>query len=106
MLAAFKKLGVWMSLQALWLLAEGQPGQWLNGLALFFAMTGAWLLLATRMREQRAWARLLAGSELNELATEAYGFDAPTLRLNRFFYRFGYVCLVTALLLSWLSTLL
>ena len=93
-----------MSLQALWLLAEGQSGQWLNGLALFFVLAGAWLLLATRMREQRAQARLLAGSELNELADEACAFDEPTMRLNQFFYRFGYACLATALLLSWLST--
>lgn len=93
-----------MSLQALWLLIEAQPGQWLNGLALFFALAGAWLLLATRMREQSAQARLLAGNELNELAEQAYAFDEPTLRLNRFFYRFGHACLASALLLSWLST--
>ena len=93
-----------MSLQTLWLLIEGQPGKWLNGLALFFALAGAWLLLATRMREQHASARLLAGSELNGLAEEAYASDEPTLRLNQFFYRFGYACLVSALLLSWFST--
>lgn len=92
-----------MSLQALWLLIEGQPGHWLNGLALFFVLAGAWLLLATRMRAQ---ARVLAGNELNELANEAYACDEPTLRLNQFFYRFGYACLGVALLLSWLSTLL
>lgn len=93
-----------MSLQALWLLIEAQPGQWLNGLALFFALAGAWLLLATRMREQRALARLLAGNQLNELAEQGYAVDEPTLRLNRFFYRFGHACLASALLLSWLST--
>ena len=57
-----------MSLQALWLLVDGQPGQWLNGLALFFAMTGAWLVLATRLREQRALERILAGNALSEVA--------------------------------------
>jgi len=93
-----------MSLQALWVLIEGQPGQWLNGLALFFALAGAWLLLATRMREQHAIARLLAGNQLNEVADEDYAFDEPTLRLNQFFYRFGHACLVSALLLSWFST--
>ncbi|MDR7025883.1 hypothetical protein SAMN05216370_3673 [Pseudomonas peli] len=93
-----------MSLQALWLLIEGQPGQWLNGLALFFALAGAWLLLATRLREQRAQARVLAGNELNELAEQAYACDEPTWRLNQFFVRFGSVCLGCALLLSWLST--
>lgn len=93
-----------MSVQALWSLFLAHPGQLLNGLALFFAMAGAWLLLATRMREQRAVARLLASSEMNELAESAYVMDEPTLRLNRFFYRFGYSCLVVALSVSWAST--
>lgn len=93
-----------MSLQALWWLIEGQPGHWLNGLALFFALAGAWLLLATRLREQLAQARLLAGNALNALAQQADACDEPTRRLNRFFYRFGYTCLALALLLSWLST--
>ncbi|SFI93937.1 hypothetical protein SAMN05216206_3218 [Pseudomonas guineae] len=93
-----------MSLQALWWLIESQPGQWLNGLALFFAMAGSWLLLATRLREQRALGRMLAGNVLSELAQQAYTEDEPTLRLNRFFYRFGYACQASALLLSWLST--
>lgn len=95
-----------MSLQALWLLVDGQPGQWLNGLALFFAMTGAWLVLATRLREQRALERILAGNALSEVAQQDYAADAPTQRLNQFFYRFGLACLAAALLLSWLSTLL
>lgn len=93
-----------MSVQALWSLFLAYPGQLLNGLALFFAMAGAWLLLVTRMREQRALARLLAGSEMEELAEQAYVMDEPTLRLNRFFYRFGYACLIVALTLSWAST--
>ncbi|MDX1299931.1 MAG: hypothetical protein R3260_17075 [Pseudomonas sp.] len=93
-----------MSLQALWWLVESQPGQWLNGLALFFAMAGAWLLLATRLREQRKLARFLAGNGLSDVAQQAYACDAPALRLNRFFYRFGYACQASALLLSWLST--
>ena len=90
-----------MSVQALWSLFLAHPGQLLNGLALFFAMAGAWLLLATRMREQRAVARLLASNEMDELA---YAMDEPTVRLNRFFYRFGYSCLVVALIVSWAST--
>lgn len=93
-----------MSLQTLWGLSAAQPGLWLNGLALFVALAGSWLLLATRLREQRALTRLLAGDELNELAQQAYALDQPTLRLNRFFYRFAAVCLVAALCLSWVST--
>jgi hypothetical protein len=92
-----------MSLQALWWSIEGQPGQWLNGLALFFTLAGAWLLLATRLREQHKQARSLVGSELNQLAQQACACDEPTLRLNRFFYRFGYTCQAVALLLTWLS---
>ena len=94
-----------MSLQTLWWLVESQPGQWLNGLALFFAMAGAcgccWLQVYA---SSASWARLLAGNGLNDLAPQAYAFDAPALRLNRFFYRFGYACQASALLLSWLST--
>ena len=30
--------------------------------------------------------------------------DWATLRMNRFFYRFGFACLAVALLVSWIST--
>ncbi|MFP6850115.1 MAG: hypothetical protein VCA57_15545 [Pseudomonas sp.] len=93
-----------MSLQTLWLLIDGQRALWLNGLALFVSLAGAWLLLATRLREQRAIARLLVGDELSDMAPQSYELDEPTLRMNRFFYCFGCVCLVSALLLSWVST--
>lgn len=93
-----------MSLYALWWLVEAQPGLWLNGLALFVALAGSWLLLATRLREQRALSRLLAGSGLQSLEAAGYAMDAPTQRINQFFYRFGAVCLLSALLLSWLSS--
>jgi hypothetical protein len=93
-----------MSLQLLWSLFLGHPAQWINGLALFFALAGAWLLLATRMREQRAAARLLAGNEMDEAPALDCLFDEPTLRLNRFFYRFGFVSLAVSLALSWGST--
>ncbi|HHQ2616988.1 TPA: hypothetical protein ACSPLV_005208, partial [Pseudomonas aeruginosa] len=46
-----------MSLQALWALFLAHPAQAMNGLALFFGVAGAWLLLATRARERRALAR-------------------------------------------------
>lgn len=93
-----------MSLQMLWSLFREQPGQVVNGLALFFALAGAWLLLATRLREQRAVARLLVDSEAEAMQEPACVFDEPTLRLNRFFYRFGYASLALALAVSWLST--
>jgi hypothetical protein len=90
-----------MSLQQLWLMCQSYPSQVVNGLALFLALAGGWLLLATRLREQRAQARLLLEGEL---ATLELGGDGRSERLNRFFYAFGAVSLLAALLLSWLST--
>lgn len=91
-----------MSLQMLWSLFLAYPAVLLNSLALFFGMAGAWLWLMTRLREQRGVARLLAQDGAN--AEVASAFDERTLRINRFFYRFGSVCLVAALLISWMST--
>jgi hypothetical protein len=90
-----------MSLQALWSLFLAHPAQLVNWLALFFAIAGGWLLLATRVRERRVVAHLVAASKLEG---EAAVLDEPTLRLNRFFYRFGYLCLALALAVSWVST--
>lgn len=93
-----------MSLQYFWALFSASPTQLVNGLALFFALAGSWLLLATRLREQRSGARLAAGSELAELNEETPLLDEPTQRINRFFYHFGGATLSAALLLSWFST--
>ncbi|MCY1373257.1 hypothetical protein D9M69_605190 [compost metagenome] len=59
------------------------------------------MLLATRLREQRSIARLAAESELDEPASLQ---DEAALRLNRFFYAFGYFSLAVALGISWAST--
>jgi hypothetical protein len=93
-----------MSLQALWSLFLAHPAAVLNALALFFALAGSWLLLATRLREQRAVGQLAADNELDEIEEEASLLDAPTQRLNQFFYRFGYSCLGLAMIVSWGST--
>lgn len=93
-----------MSLQLLWSLCLSYPSQVVNGLALFLALAGAWLLLATRRREQGAAARLLLDGELSTLDDADLAGDPQVERLNRFFYRFGAVSLLAALLLSWLST--
>lgn len=93
-----------MSLQALWSLFLAHPAQLVNALALFFAVAGTWLLLATRLREQRGLARLAGESEVQEVEGRALLLDGPTLRLNRFFYRFGYASLGLALAVSWAST--
>lgn len=82
-----------MSLQLIWSLFNAHPAKLINILALLFAFPGSWLLHATRRREQRA------------LATQSgQALDGATLRMNRFFYRFGFACLGLALLVSWIST--
>ncbi|WP_134532802.1 hypothetical protein [Pseudomonas aeruginosa] len=93
-----------MSLQALWALFLAHPAQAVNGLALFFGVAGAWLLLATRARERRALARWAAECEAGEAGEAALPMDEATLRINLFFYRFGTACLGLALLVSWAST--
>lgn len=87
-----------MSLQALYAVLTAHPGRCLNVLAMFFACAGAWLLLATRQRELRAEAQV---NGLSDGRGEAVLGAEPTLRLNRFFYQFGFACLAIALLLSW-----
>lgn len=93
-----------MSLQALWAMFLAHPAQVVNGLALFFACAGTWVLLATRVREQRSTARLAAESELEDMDEPTDMQDAAALRLNRFFYAFGYFSLAVALGTSWAST--
>ncbi|NBA94963.1 hypothetical protein [Pseudomonas sp. R5(2019)] len=88
-----------MSLQVLWTLFNAHPAKLVNILALLFACPGGWLLHATRCRELRAQANL-AGQGESAVAL----LDAPTVRMNRFFYRFGFACLGMALLVSWIST--
>ena len=89
-----------MSLQVLWSLFLAHPAGAVNSLALFSPVAGGWLCLMTRLREQRGMARVLAQGGLDESEVQ----DERTVRINRFFYRFGAICLVTALLLSWFST--
>jgi hypothetical protein len=90
-----------MSLQALYAVFNAQPGRWLNLLALFFAVAGAWLLLATRYREQAWLGALPVGVDGKAMVA---ALDQPRERLNRFFYQFATTCLSGALLLSWSST--
>lgn len=89
-----------MSLQALYALFNAQPARCLNLLALFLACAGAWLLLATRQREQAAVGSFAVGGGNVVTARQ----EEPTQRLNRFFYLFGLSSMVGALLLSWGSS--
>lgn len=93
-----------MSLQALWSLFQLHPAQVINSLALFFAASGSWLLLATRLREHRALTRLAGQGDMSGLEDDASLADEPTRRINLFFYLFGGSVLVLALMLSWFST--
>jgi hypothetical protein len=90
-----------MSLQALYILINAQPGRCLNLLALFFACAGAWLLLATRQRQQALAGSLLLGADGKRMVA---AMAPPGQRLNRFFYQFAATCMLSALLLSWYST--
>ncbi|AZC33323.1 hypothetical protein PUP68_28190 [Pseudomonas chlororaphis] len=94
-----------MSLQLIWSLFSAHPAKLINILALLFAFPGSWLLHATRRREQRALANLAAqGQSRSQEQLPAQTLDDATLRMNRFFYRFGFACLGLALLVSWIST--
>ncbi|AZD31709.1 MULTISPECIES: hypothetical protein [Pseudomonas] len=93
-----------MSLQLIWSLFSAHPAKLINILALLFAFPGSWLLHATRRREQRALANLAAQDRSRSQELPAQVLDDATLRMNRFFYRFGFACLGLALLVSWVST--
>ncbi|MCP9338411.1 hypothetical protein [Stutzerimonas xanthomarina] len=74
-----------------------------NSLALLIALSGAWLVLATRWRRQLSNAAAShAGS--HTCAIEQ-GAAAATRRLDRFFYGFGFSSLGLACLLSSLTRL-
>ena len=85
-------------------LFTNHPAKLINLLALLLAFPGSWLLHATRRREQRALAILEAQSQSRRIDEPTLMLDGATLRMNRFFYRFGFACLGLALLVSWIST--
>ena len=79
----------------------GQLAPLFNVLALLVTLAGAWLLLATRWREQQAAGRLAAADV--DVDDSVNLLDAATQRLNRVFYAMGGLSLALALALSWLS---
>jgi hypothetical protein len=83
-------------------LFTAHPAKLINLLALLFAFPGGWLLHAARRREQRAMASLQA--QRQSRPGEELTLDWATLRMNRFFYSFGFACMGLALLVSWIST--
>ncbi|WP_077044966.1 hypothetical protein [Pseudomonas sp. KK4] len=87
-----------MSLHLMTLLTA-HPAKLINLLALLLTFPGGWLLHATRRREQRAIA-----AQRQSQASDEPTLDWATLRMNRFFYSFGFACMGLALLVSWFST--
>jgi len=83
-------------------LFTAHPAKLINLLALLLAFPGGWLLHATRRREQRAMASLQ--SQRQSSPSQEPTLDWATLRMNRFFYLFGFACLGLALIVSWIST--
>jgi hypothetical protein len=74
-----------------------------NSMAMLIVLSGAWLLLATRWRQQTVNAAApLAGSRASAVAQ---GCVAARQRVDRFFYGFGFSCLGLACLLSSLTRL-
>ena len=75
------------------------PALVLNGLALFFAVNGSWLWIATQLRSSLGRQRL---ATLPPSETDIS--QQRDQRINRLFYSVGTVCLSLALLLSLVST--
>lgn len=86
-------------LQAAWLYYLENPALVLNGLALFFAVKGSWLWIATQLRSSLGRQRL---ATLPPSETDIS--QQRDQRINRLFYSVGTVCLSLALLLSLVST--
>lgn len=79
-------------------------GSLLNGMALLIALCGAWLLLATRYRQQIANREAqLANSRVS---ASAHADTGATRRIDRFFNVLGLSSLALAWLLSSLTRLI
>ncbi|MFO7705278.1 MAG: hypothetical protein R6V43_09110 [Halopseudomonas sp.] len=86
-------------LQAAWMFYLDKPALVINSLGLFYAVSGSWLLLATRIRSRRSHSQLATSP-----AAISTVLTAATQRANRLFNRVGGTCLGAGLLLSLLST--
>lgn len=87
-------------LQAAWMYYLAHPALVINGLALFFAVSGSWLWIATQLRGALRAQRVATAPQ----GSTAAPADQATLRSNRLFYRVGGVALALGLLLSLIST--
>tara|TARA_Y100000815_G_scaffold236751_1_gene230177 strand:+ start:582 stop:929 length:348 start_codon:yes stop_codon:yes gene_type:complete len=86
-------------LQAAWLYYLENPALVLNALALFFAVNGSWLWIATQLRSSLGRQRLAtlppSESDLGQHRDQ---------RINRLFYSVGGLCLGLATVLTLTST--
>lgn len=87
-------------LQAAWIYYLAHPALVINGLALFFAVNGSWLWIATQLRGVLNAQRIATAPQSATLNAD----DQATQRSNRLFYSVGGLCLALALLLSLIST--
>ncbi len=85
--------------EAAWVYFLNHPAMVINAMALFYAVAGSWLCVATQLREARASA-MLATSPADMTQTAPL---PATQRANRMFYMVGGVCLALALLLTLIS---
>ncbi|MFT6431822.1 MAG: hypothetical protein ACJAXR_000193 [Halopseudomonas sp.] len=87
--------------QTVWLYCLNQPALVVNGLALFYALSGSWLVFAAQWQSGQGRSQITAGG-MGSLDTQ----DAvPGCHVYRMFSRIGLGCLALAVLLSLLSTL-
>ncbi|MFN3580021.1 MAG: hypothetical protein ACK4VV_06065 [Pseudomonas sp.] len=86
-------------IQAAWMFYLSHPALVINGLGLFYALSGSWLLIATRVRISRASAVLATSPALPQGSS-----NAASTRINQLFNRVGVSCLGLGLLLSLIST--
>lgn len=86
------------ALQAAWMHYLSNPSLVLNGLALFYALAGSWLWIATQLRSSRAQVRMATSPASVETLS-----STATQWVNRLFYAVGGACLGLALLLSLLA---
>ncbi|TVP87990.1 MAG: hypothetical protein EA348_11870 [Pseudomonadaceae bacterium] len=90
------------ALQSAWIFYLSHPALVINALALFYALSGAWLVFATQYRSRHTG---FATSPLSNAGTAPLPeLDAATQRVNRMFYAVATACLGLALLLSLIST--
>lgn len=87
--------------QTAWFFYLNNSSLVLNSLALFYGLSGSWLIIATQLRTARALRLMTSSAGVIEAE-----LPLSTRRSNRLFILVGCVCLSLALLLSIASSLM